>query len=94
LEGSFDKGFDFCCEFSKNGQRGRPLEKIFLTIDCFKQFCMMAGTQKGKEVRRYFINCESELKKLLQQERDRNKKRVVASKLMDTRCLMEIFELG
>jgi hypothetical protein len=29
------KGFDFSGEFLKNGKRGRPVEKIFLTIDCF-----------------------------------------------------------
>jgi anti-repressor protein len=73
LEDRFDNGFDFCGEFRKNGKRGRPIEKIFLTIDCFKQFCMMAGTQKGKEVRRYFLNCESELKRRIEEERSQSK---------------------
>ena len=79
LESRFDRGFDFSGENRKNGQRGRPVEKIFLTIDCFKQFCMVAETQKGKEVRRYFLNCEAELKRLLSMESERNKKRVVAA---------------
>lgn len=37
-------------------------EIIKLTTDCFKTFCMMAGTEKGKEVRRYFLECERQLK--------------------------------
>lgn len=37
-------------------------EVIMLTIDCFKSFCMMAGTQKGKEVRRYYLQIEKEAK--------------------------------
>lgn len=44
-------------------QGGRPLEKIFLSIDCFKSLGMMAGTNKGKEVRRYFLECERVAKK-------------------------------
>jgi phage anti-repressor protein len=71
LEANFDKGSDFYGEFRKNGSRGRPVEKIYLTIDCFKSFCMMAGTVKGKQVRRYFLDCESELKRLLEEERKR-----------------------
>ena len=79
LEASFDKGFDFCGEFRKNGKRGRPVEKIYLTVDCFKQFCMMAGTKKGKEVRKYFLNCEKELKRRIVQEQEQQKHRIVAA---------------
>lgn len=67
LEANFHKGFDFSGEFRKNSLRGRPVEKIFLTVDCFKAFCMMAGTPKGREVREYFLRCEKQLKQLLQQ---------------------------
>ncbi len=35
-----------------------PKEKISLTIDCFKTWGMMANTPQGKEVRRYFLECE------------------------------------
>jgi len=83
LEARFDKGFDFCRISCKNQMRGRPSQKIFLTIDCFKNFCMMAGTQKGKEVRRYFLNCEAELKRRIEEQRnqsiqDRQKQLVTA----------------
>ena len=34
------------------------LEKIMLTCECLKQWGMMAGTPKGKEIRMYFLECE------------------------------------
>ncbi|MBW4469245.1 MAG: hypothetical protein KME45_03170 [Stenomitos rutilans HA7619-LM2] len=37
-------------------------EQIYLTVDCFKSLAMMAGTDRGKEVRQYFLNCERDLK--------------------------------
>ncbi|HEY9873603.1 MAG TPA: P63C domain-containing protein [Candidatus Obscuribacterales bacterium] len=57
--------------FHKNSRGGRPTEKIKLTIDACKMFCMAAGTPKGREVRLYFLECERELKRLLQEESTR-----------------------
>jgi hypothetical protein len=37
-------------------------QKIFLTVDCFKQLGMMAQTPQGKQIRRYFLDCEKRLK--------------------------------
>ncbi len=31
---------------------------VKLTVDCFKSFCMMAETERGREVRQYFLKCE------------------------------------
>ena len=41
---------------------GRPSVSYYLTNNCFKELCMMAGTKKGKEVRRYYLDCEKQLK--------------------------------
>ncbi len=46
-------------------EKGRPSEQIYLALDCFKSFCMLANTEKGKQVRRYFIDCEKKLHKTL-----------------------------
>jgi phage anti-repressor protein len=49
--------------FAHGGKRegaGRKATAYFLTVDCFKSFCMMAGTDKGKEVRQYFLRIEKE----------------------------------
>jgi hypothetical protein len=37
-------------------------ESIWLTVDCFKMWAMMAGTEKGRETRIYFLECERKLK--------------------------------
>ncbi|WP_013325676.1 hypothetical protein [Gloeothece verrucosa] len=58
LLNNFEKGIDYLTEWVKTPSGGRPSESIKLSIDCFKSFGMMAGTQKGKEIRRYFLECE------------------------------------
>lgn len=45
---------------------GSGIENIRLNIDCFKSLGMMAGTTKGKEVRRYFLECERIAKKAVE----------------------------
>jgi phage anti-repressor protein len=40
------------------GKQVTEVEVISLTVDCLKLWAMMAGTQKGKEVRLYFLECE------------------------------------
>jgi phage anti-repressor protein len=50
---------------NEGGRRvSRKINKYSLTIDCFKQLGMLAGTEKGKEVRKYFLECEQSLKEL------------------------------
>ncbi|NEP23722.1 antA/AntB antirepressor family protein [Moorena sp. SIO3I6] len=62
----FKEGIDFQVfrNDAENSKGGRPSEKIFLTVDCFKQWAMMAPTQKGKEVRLWYIRIEEELDRL------------------------------
>jgi phage anti-repressor protein len=62
LKSSFEETVDFSSTVMKNPQAGRPSISYALTNDCFKMFCMMAGTDKGKEVRRYYLECERLLK--------------------------------
>lgn len=45
---------------------GSGMEDIRLNIDCFKSLGMMANTQKGKEVRRYFLECKRIAKKAVE----------------------------
>jgi phage anti-repressor protein len=37
---------------------GRPTEQIRLTAECFKKFCLKAGTKRAERVREYFIAAE------------------------------------
>jgi phage anti-repressor protein len=60
LERNFEQGTDFT-SFNRTVKReigATSKTQINLTVDCFKAFCMMAGTEKGKEVRRYYIDLE------------------------------------
>jgi phage anti-repressor protein len=41
-----------------DGKPGKPYTAYSLTTDCFKSFCMMAETEKGKEVRKYYLTIE------------------------------------
>lgn len=70
LERNFDEESDYVKPddlASPNGEAswgGQNRELIFLTIDCFKSFAMMAGTSRGRQVRKYFIECEKELRRI------------------------------
>ncbi len=72
LTNNFDIGFDYTItpmvkrvEGNKGGGSVR-FESINLTLDCFKSLGMMAGTGQGKEVRRYFLECERIAKKAVE----------------------------
>ncbi|WP_072044974.1 antA/AntB antirepressor family protein [Aliterella atlantica] len=63
LTNNFEQEIDYLTKWVKTPQGGRPSEYISLTLDCFKCLGMMAGTGQGKEVRRYFLECERIAKK-------------------------------
>lgn len=47
---------------------GDANEVIFLTIDCFKMWGMMAKTSQGRQIRGYFIECEKIAKQAIAQQ--------------------------
>lgn len=59
---NFEKEFDFritqMVETKPDGRFSHRYEKIELSLDCFKSLGMMAGTEQGKVIRRYFLECE------------------------------------
>jgi phage anti-repressor protein len=66
LLNNFIENMDFFRSNRKTPQGGRPSELILLTIECFKSLAMMSGTDKGREVRRYFLECEKLAKQSFQ----------------------------
>jgi phage anti-repressor protein len=58
LKSNCEKGLDFSGSSLKSPTGGRPRQCIMLSIDCFKSLAMMAGTEQGKVIRRYFLECE------------------------------------
>lgn len=66
LEKSFTQSIDYQVFHPdvENPKGGRPVAMICLSIDCAKSFAMLAQTEKGREVRLYFLECEKRLKAL------------------------------
>ena len=66
LTRNFEEGEDYLSKWMSvphsNGLTASRTETIFLTVDAFKSLAMMAGTEKGRETRQYFLRCEKELK--------------------------------
>ena len=65
LLNNFLEGEDFLRKGVKSPNGGRPKEFITITVDCFKSLGMMAGTEKGREIRRYFLGCEKQVKEVI-----------------------------
>jgi len=55
-------GRDYCAAKvsppARENSPGRPRREIFLTIEAAKHIAMLAGTARGREVRKYFLECE------------------------------------
>lgn len=66
LKAGFIEGLDFRVFIinDKNSLGGRPVEGIKLSAECLKLWGMMAGTEKGHQVRLYFLECERIAKSL------------------------------
>ena len=64
LKGNFEDNSDFLLKGGSSSQAGRQPDKYFLTKECFKSFCMLAQTTKGKEIRKYYLEVEKQLDKL------------------------------
>lgn len=58
----FEEGLDYigCKEF--NTLANQELNDFALTLDCAKEISMLQKSEKGKQARKYFIECEKNLK--------------------------------
>lgn len=53
--------FEVFTQKGENLQGGRPTSEYALSIDAAKEISMMSQCEKGKQARRYFIECEKRL---------------------------------
>jgi phage anti-repressor protein len=68
LENNFTKDEDYTITIlpSEKGQIAR--EQIMLNVDTFKSLCMLAKTDKGKEIRKYYVKLENIYNELMKEE--------------------------
>ena len=59
----FSQGVDFIKNHKVMEKGRKPLTEYIATIDTAKMICMVERNAKGHELRRYFVECEKELKK-------------------------------
>ena len=64
VEYGFSAGQDFSTNLSKNTGRGRPKQDHIITLDMAKEISMIQRTERGKQARQYFIECERRLKQV------------------------------
>ncbi|BBL77395.1 antA/AntB antirepressor family protein [Methylomagnum ishizawai] len=64
----FEEGIDFLSISSKNKNqgRGRPRTDYHVTLDTAKEPAMVERNAKGRQARRYFIDCERRLRETAQ----------------------------
>ena len=53
-----NQDYEVFCNFAENPLGGRPLTEYALSIDMAKELCMLENNDKGRELRRYFIEAE------------------------------------
>lgn len=56
-------------KFSKSDNQKVSKREYFLTLDCSKQIAMIQNNDKGREARKYFIQCEEALQALKHNKR-------------------------
>lgn len=60
-----NQDFEVFQDFMNNPSGGRPLKEYALTLDMAKELAMVEGNEKGRQARRYFIECEKLAKQLM-----------------------------
>jgi len=60
----FTQGVDYECFSNASEKGGRPRKEYAFTLSMGKEMAMLEANERGKQARRYFIECEKGLKKL------------------------------
>ncbi len=85
LENNFVTGEDYQCLLlpkEKQTRGGTNKETITLNTDTFKNLCMLAKTDCGKEIRKYYVKLETINNEILKEEIEENSKQLNAQREM------------
>jgi phage anti-repressor protein len=79
----------FRTEKNKSSEtRGRKEETVMLNIDTFKNLCMIAKTENGKKIRKYYVKLENLYNKLVKYELEEKQKELeLKTKLLQEKDL-------
>lgn len=66
----FEEGVDYIvyATSAKTPTGGRPSVSYIVTLDTAKELAMITKSSKGKEIRKYFIECEKKLREVVQEQ--------------------------
>lgn len=64
LEYGFENGVDYTPYQIVHPSNQQEIEDYALTLDCAKEISMVQRSEKGKQARQYFIECEKQLKQI------------------------------
>ena len=104
LENNFVVDEDYKSSFIPTDKReigGSMVEIIKLNIDTFKNLCMLIKTNKGKEIRKYYVKLENIFNKIVNEERkeyelqllqEKEKVKELENKVEEKDTLIELLE--
>ena len=72
IKTNFTKDEDYKTSFlpkEKSSWGGSGSEQIMLNVDTFKNLCMLAKTEKGREIRKYYVKLENVYNHLVNEDR-------------------------
>jgi hypothetical protein len=73
---------------------GRPENIVMLNVDTFKNLCMMAKTNKGKEIRKYYVKLENMFNRIVNEERLEYEEKLIQEKekVKELICKVDLLE--
>lgn len=107
LKYGFEKDIDFTSvktfTLVHNGAK-KEIDEYILKLDCAKEIAMIQRSEKGKQIRKYFIECEKQLKELTQDSfmiadpierakrwiQEQEEKKVIEQQLIQTKNTLDI----
>ena len=88
-EYGFEEGQDFLNKNVQNPSGGRPRQDHIITLDMAKEISMIQRTEKGKQARQYFIECERRVK---QPKPELSGPELMAAALIEAQSTMKALE--